>query len=48
MTSMVEHGARRSVADLVAPMAEALAAALGLERGPLLNEADLAQVIGPG
>jgi lipoate-protein ligase B len=48
MTSMAEHGARRSVADLVAPMAEALADALGLERGPLLNEADLAQVIGPG
>ena len=48
MTSMAEHGARHSVADLVGPMGDALARALGLARGPLLDGADLAQVIGPG
>ena len=44
MTSMAEHGATHAVADLVEPMGDALAAALGLARGPLLDAADPAQV----
>ncbi len=44
MTSMAEHGATSTVADLTDPMGAALAATLGLARGPVLRVADPALV----
>jgi lipoyl(octanoyl) transferase len=44
MTLMAEHGATSTVTDLVAPMGKALARALGLACGPMLDVTDPARV----